>query len=782
MKKLFIVIGAVFSLLANAQQPSIIPMPAKMQITGGNFELSSKTKIVATSKEEKIIANFFNDYLKQYYDLRLNIASNTSNNCITLSVSPIVLNTTATNSEKYILSISSSNISIVGNGNAGAFYGMQSLIQLLPVLSPKEKLPKLTIPCLNIEDEPRFQYRGMHLDVSRHFFPVEYIKKYIDYIALHKMNTFHWHLTDDQGWRIEIKKYPKLTSIGAWRDGTIIGRFPGKGNDNTPHGGFYTQEQIKEVVQYAANRFITVIPEIEMPGHSMAVLAAYPEYSTTPDVRPKVPMTWGLNGVENNVFAPTEKTFSFLEDVLTEVMDLFPSNTIHIGGDECSKRWWKVDSFSQQLMRAKNLKNEDELQSYFIQRIEKFVNSKGRKIIGWDEILEGGLAPNALVMSWTGEKGGIHAAKEKHQVVMTPGGWCYFDHSQTKNEDSVTIGSYLPLEKVYGYDPVPKELNEEEAKYILGAQGNVWTEYMAYPSKIEYMIFPRMSALSEVLWTPKEKKNWTDFEQRLPQQIKRYGLWKANYSKAYYDLQTVIEPTEKNEGVKVSLTAKSPAPIAYQLIKLPENDQWSAYPPLDKKQIYTKPLEITNNSILQAIQDISNTTSTSTKLLLFINKATGKKISTNKQPSSNYPGNGGIFSMVNGAKSEKGINSSEWCGWVAQNVELIIDLGKETNIQEINLHILHQPASWIYAPEKFEIELSNDGIKFEDPHTSFLDFNTYTDESPMKWMKRKLSENPSKSYNTRYVKIKVSSVAKIPDGNPGAGKSAWMFIDEIEIK
>lgn len=775
MKKLFSIICVFSCLVSTAQQPAIVPMPAKMQITGGNFELSAKTKIVANSNEEKVVASFLNDYLNNYYGFRLNIVSNTSNNCITLSRSLVA--PTNNSNEKYILTVTSKNISIVGNGNAGVFYGMQSLIQLLPVanIQPSKSYVKLLLPCVNIEDEPRFQYRGMHLDVSRHFFPIEYIKKYIDYIALHKMNTFHWHLTDDQGWRIEIKKYPKLTSIGAWRDGTIIGRFPGKGNDNTPHGGFYTQEQVKEIVQYAANRFITVIPEIEMPGHSMSALAAYPEFSTTPNITPKVPMTWGLNGVENNVFAPTEKTFGFLEDVLTEVIELFPSEIIHIGGDECSKMWWKKDSASQQLMRAKNLKNEDELQSYFIQRIEKFVNSKGRKIIGWDEILEGGLAPNALVMSWTGEKGGIHAAKEKHQVVMTPGGWCYFDHSQTKNEDSVTIGSYLPLEKVYGYDPVPKELNAEEAKYILGAQGNVWTEYIGYPSKVEYMIFPRMSALSEVLWTPKEKKNWQDFENRLPQQLKRYELWKANYSKAYYDLQTSIEPTENNEGVKVSLTSKSPNPISYQLIEIPDNKQtWTAYPPIDKTQIYTKPFEISKNTALQAIQDISNTASTSTSLALFINKATGKKITSNKQPSPNYPGNGGLFSLVNGAKSIKGINSSEWCGWTSKDVELTIDLGKPTEINQVALNILDQKSSWIHPLLLQGIYVSDDGINF----TELNDIDA-PKVKPNEILRR--CDFGFAKRLTRFVKIKVSNVSKIPDGNPGAGKPAWMFIDEVEI-
>jgi hexosaminidase len=544
MKILLLVLFTFLFAKANTQIVNIIPVPAKIEIQKGNFILSNKTLLVVANKADKPSADFFNIYLKKYYGFELKTATSATTNFINITTPTFIVK--PNNEERYTLNISSKSIQIKGDGFAGTFYGVQSLIQLLPVQSTQTlKLIILHLPCVIIEDEPRFAYRGMHLDVSRHFFPVDYIKKYIDFIALHKMNYFHWHLTDDQGWRIEIKKYPKLTEIGAWRDGTIIGRFPGTGNDKTKHGGFYTQEEIKEIVLYASERYITVLPEIEMPGHSMAALAAYPQLGTTPNVKTNVAMTWGLNGVENNVFAPTEKTFGFLQDVLTEVMDLFPSKMIHIGGDECSKRWWKADSFSQQLMRENNLKTEDELQSYFIQRIEKFVNSKGKTIIGWDEILEGGLAPNAAVMSWTGEQGGIHAAKAKHNVVMTPGGWCYFDHSQTKNEDSVTIGGFTNLEKVYNYEPIPKELNAEEAKYILGAQGNVWTEYMAYPSKIEYMIFPRMSALSEVLWSPKEKRNWEDFKKRLPAQIERYKLWGANYSNANVELQTPLMPAKK---------------------------------------------------------------------------------------------------------------------------------------------------------------------------------------------------------------------------------------------
>ncbi|MEO8852207.1 MAG: family 20 glycosylhydrolase, partial [Ginsengibacter sp.] len=368
-----------------------------------------------------------------------------------------------------------------------------------------------------------------------------YIKKYIDYLAYFKYNTFHWHLTEDQGWRIEIKKYPRLTSVGGFRNGTIIGHYPGTGNDNAHYGGFYTQEQIKDVVKYAQDRFITIIPEIEMPGHASAAIAAYPQLSCFPDKSTpisdkttwagsrdgkQVQQTWG---VFDDIFVPSEYTFKFLENVLDEVMQLFPSKYIHIGGDEAPKTYWKESAFCQKLIKEKNLKDEHGLQSYFIQRIEKYLNSKGRKIIGWDEILEGGLAPNATVMSWRGEEGGIAAAQQHHDVIMTPGTYCYFDHAQMKNSDSLTIGGYLPLDTVYSYNPVPKELKESEAHYILGAQGNVWTEYMASPEKVDYMIFPRMSALSEVLWSPKDSRNITRFRTELPDLYKRYELLGANY-------------------------------------------------------------------------------------------------------------------------------------------------------------------------------------------------------------------------------------------------------------
>jgi hexosaminidase len=544
MKKTLLVITVLFAAFAGAQEVNIIPKPTKAEIQPGNFVITATTSIVLSETGLERSAQFLNDYMQKFYGLRLPIIKNgrsqkNNKNNIVLDIEQIDHPVPGA----YAMTITPNGIEIGGSGSLGTFYAIQSLIQLLPM----EKKKSLAVPCVTIDDKPRFVYRGMHLDVGRHFFPVEFVKKYIDFIAMYKMNTFHWHLTEDQGWRIEIKKYPKLTQVGGYRNGTIIGRYPGKGNDNTKYGGYYTQEQIKDIVKYASDRYITVIPEIELPGHASAAIAAYPQLSCFPDEATKHPKntTWSGDstgkqvqqvwGVFPDVFAPTEYTFNFLQDVLDEVMPLFPGKFIHIGGDECPKDNWKRSEFCQNLIKEKDLKDEHGLQSYFIGRIEKYLNSKGKQIIGWDEILEGGLAPNATVMSWRGEKGGIEAAKQKHNVIMTPGGWMYFDHTQTKNEDSVTIGGYTTVQKVYSYEPIPKELSEDDSKYVLGAQANVWTEYMRYPSKVEYMIFPRMSALSEVLWSSKYTRNWPDFEKRMLNELKRYDWWGVTYSKAFFD-------------------------------------------------------------------------------------------------------------------------------------------------------------------------------------------------------------------------------------------------------
>ena len=536
MKKIttLLLLLSLFNL--SAQEVSIIPKPTSINVKEGNFIITKQTKIYLAGSNIEKSAAFLQSYIETQFGIKLPIVkSGSKKEAIILNFDKIG----HTIPGAYHLAVNKDNIYIGGDNETGVFYGIQTLIQLLPTT----KVNSISIKQVSIEDKPRFAYRGLMLDVSRHFFSVDFVKKYIDFIASHKMNKFHWHLTDDQGWRIEIKKYPKLTAVGGYRNGTIIGRYPGTGNTNSVYGGYYTQDQIKEVVKYAADRFVEVIPEIELPGHSSAAIAAYPELSCFPEESTKHPAktAWSGStegkqvqqvwGVHEDVYVPSDNTFTFLQNVLNEVITLFPSKYIHIGGDECPKESWKRSAFCQQLIKDKQLKDEHGLQSYFIQRIEKHLNSKGKQIIGWDEILEGGLAPNATVMSWRGEKGGIEAAKQKHNVIMTPGEWVYFDHSQNKPEDSVTIGGFTNLEKVYGYEPIPKDIAKDEEKYVLGAQANLWTEYINNTGKAEYMIFPRLSALSEVLWSSKDSRNWNDFQNRMQTQYQRYNLLKINYNK-----------------------------------------------------------------------------------------------------------------------------------------------------------------------------------------------------------------------------------------------------------
>ena len=669
-----------------------------------------------------------------------------------------------------------------GTSPEAVFNGVQTIIQLLPLKSGAIK-----IPCVQIQDEPRFQYRGLHLDVGRHFLPVDFIKKYIDYIALHKMNYFHWHLTEDQGWRLEIKKYPNLTKVGAWRNGTIIGRYPGTGNDNIKHGGFYTQEQVKEIVKYAADRYVTVVPEIELPGHSSAAIAAYPSLSCFPDEPTKIPAnmiskasaaakgklvqeTWG---VFDDVFcAGKDETFNFLQDVMDEVIALFPSKYVHVGGDECPKENWKRCPNCRSRMKTNNLKDEHELQSYFIQRMEKYLNSKEKILIGWDEILEGGLAPKAIVMSWRGEEGGIEAAKQNHEVIMTPGSHVYLDHSQSENEDSVTIGGYTTVEKIYSYEPIPAALNEQQRKYIIGAQGNVWTEYMKNPRKVEYMIFPRLSALSEVLWSPKEKKNWDDFEKRLQAQFKRYNLWKTNYSKAYFDLKATILPAPDNNSLLWKLETKQTASeIKYIIHKAGRAYELS----FAEGTTYTVPVEIKSNQIIAAIsmgngKPVSNPV---TQTFLF-NKATGKKITLTKDPSKNYPGDG-AFTLVNGVQNDKGrARSKEFIGYNGEDCEATIDLGAEQTFSSVTIHSFHQKGAWIWRPQTLEVFLSGDGKTFSGAGLTDDFTETKTGNGTMKIEFGKVT-------TARFVKVVIKNWGEIPAGEPGAGNKPWLFVDEIEV-
>ena len=504
---------------------AIIPAPVSIEYTRGNFTFVKNSKIILSviDDENVLVADFLIGLVKNPTGIVLPViqGNKAESNSIFLSIDESI-----TNTEGYTLKITPKKIVIKAKTAAGLFYAVQTIRQLLPPEADPLLIHydnfALNIPCCEIIDEPRFAYRGMHLDVSRHMFPGEYIKRYIDMIALHKMNTFHWHLTDDQGWRIEIKKYPKLTEIGAFREGTVIGHAAIRPaySDGKMYGGFYSQEDIKEIVLYAKSRFVTIIPEIEMPGHSLAALASYPELSCSGGPF-EVRQTWGIT---DHVFcAGKEETFKFIEDVLSEVIELFPGKYIHIGGDECYKSQWAICPDCQKRIKDEKLNNENELQSYFIKRIEKFLISKNKNLIGWDEILEGGLAPEATVMSWRGIKGGIEAAKQGHDVIMTPNSYVYLDYYQDDPRiEPLAIGGYLPLEKVYLFNPQFVDLNSKEQKHILGIQGNVWTEYMPTPEHMEYMAYPRMFAIAEVAWTPTSKKDFENFLTRFSVQKIRY--------------------------------------------------------------------------------------------------------------------------------------------------------------------------------------------------------------------------------------------------------------------
>jgi len=526
MRILLLVCFSCCLLAVQAQNPMITPVPVSLQtIKGKPVELNQQTVIVADP--------FFAEqaeYLKAAIQQQTGLSVKISSKSNATSQIQLVKATVGTQAEAYQLDAAQDKVTLTAADIRGMVNSIQTLLQLLPL----QKITAVTIPALSITDYPRFAYRGMHLDVVRHFFPVEYIKKYIDYLTFHKFNTFHWHLTDDQGWRIEMHSYPKLNSIGSWRDSTLIGHFkdtPAK-YERVRYGGYYTKKEIKEVIAYANVRGINIIPEIDIPGHSRATITAYPEFSTEPNNKWGVAATWGMYNRQNNVLSPNPKTFAFLRAVFHEVADLFPSPYIHLGGDECSKLWWKQSAEAQAFIKANNLKDEFGLQTYFIQQVSQYLAEKGRKVIGWHEIMEGKLDTSTIVMNWGNDAKAVEAAEKGYPIIMTPGKPYYFDHYQSKDpKDSLAIHGYNPLEAVYLYEPVPAAVTKKglSAK-IMGGQANVWTEYMGYPTKVDYMIFPRMTAVSETLWSQPEKKNYIDFVNRIKTSIiPRYQFWNSSW-------------------------------------------------------------------------------------------------------------------------------------------------------------------------------------------------------------------------------------------------------------
>ena len=569
---------------------SVIPEPMYMRIDEGVFNINKDTKLVVdyTSEDMLRIAGFLNEKLSKAAGFELEMITDAK----IPRENVIAFMDAGMPTEQYVINVTPNMVLIDYGDGAGAFYALQTLFQLLPTeiySQEPQKGIKWNVPCCNIEDMPRFKYRGMHLDVCLHYFDFEFLKKYIDIMAAHKVNRFHWHLTEDQGWRLEIKKYPLLTEKGQWRKETVVGSLKSGVYDGTPHGGYYTQEQVKEIVKYAAERYVTIIPEIELPGHALAAIACYPELSCGLEDHYETATKWG---VFKQVYCTKESTFKFLEDVFDEVFELFPSELIHIGGDECPKASWKACPYCQSMIKKLGLKDEFELQSYFVTRMEKYINSKGRQIIGWDEILQGGLAPNAKVMSWLGEEGGIKAAQQHHEVVMSPHQKYYLDYWQADPfSEPLAMSGPTTLRTMYEYEPVPEVLTPQEAKYIIGVEGCVWTEYMPTPERVEYMAWPRMCAIAETGWTRKAK-DWDGFARRLEKHFSRLDGMEVGYCDAFYSPMIVFHKDTPHNMV-VTMTVDAPdAKIHYTL----DGSQ-----PTKDSPVYDKPFSINRSQIVTAL-------------------------------------------------------------------------------------------------------------------------------------------------------------------------------------
>ena len=673
------------------------------------------------------------------------------------------------NKEGYVLDVQADNVFLNGQTPNGVFYGIQTLRKAIPA---QTTATDILLPAGVINDEPRFPYRGLHLDVSRHFFPLEFIKEYIDLLALHNMNTFHWHLTDDQGWRIEIKRYPKLTEIGAMRNRTVIGKNSGK-YDNTPYGGFYTQEEAREIVEYARERYIDVIPEVDLPGHMLAALAAYPELGCTGGPYEVCP-EWGI--FEDVLCIGNDKTFEFLEGVMEEIIDIFPSRYIHIGGDECPRTRWQSCPKCQARIKAEGLKAdknhtaEDRLQSYCMTRIEKFLNAHGRQIIGWDEILDGDVAPNATVMSWRGMEGGIKAAQLGHDVIMVPTSYAYLDYYQTDDltDEPFGIGGYVPVEKVYSLEPVPATLTAEQAKHILGAQANLWTEYILTPEHAEYMILPRIAALCEVQWTQPEKKDFQDFAKRLVSLMNLYQRDGLNYAKHIFNLKAAFTPDAANKTINVTLGTVDDAPIYYTL---------DGTEPTTASTLYDgQPVAISQTAGFCAVAIRPEGNSKVVKRDIDFNKATLCPITlTGQQPATNYAYDGAI-TLVDGMKGSNSYTNGAWLGFIGGDVTAVIDLGAPTEIQHVAINANISMDNWIMGCKGLEVAVSDDNETFR-PVSSMV----FPDETDLHKNDIETYEASFNPVEARYVKVTARPFAALPKGHDGAGKAPYLFIDEISI-
>lgn len=790
MKRFLPFVVLVLASCRSNEQPAsfaIVPLPQEISVHSQEkpFRLDEQVSIVycEDNVQAKRNAEFLSEYIRQAtgYSLTPQLFAECKDFGRTIS---LVSDSSIPNTEGYRLTCDANGIRISGQTERGIFYGIQTLRKAIPA---NAQGATILIPAGEINDVPRFSYRGMHLDVCRHFFPLEFVKKYIDLLALHNMNTFHWHLTDDQGWRIEIKKYPRLTEVGAWRDRTVVGRWDSGKYDSVHYGGFYTQEQLKEIVQYAAERYITVIPEVDLPGHMLAALAAYPELGCTGGPYEVCP-DWGV--FEDVLCLGNDKTYQFLEDVMTEVMEIFPSHYIHIGGDEAPRTRWTKCPKCQARIKTEKLKSdklhtaEDRLQTYCMARMERFLNKHGRSIIGWDEILEGDVAPNATIMSWRGSEGGIKAAQMGHDVIMVPNNFCYFDYYQTDQTDNepLGIGGFVPIEKVYSLEPTA-QLTPEQTQHILGTQANLWTEYIATTEHVEYMVLPRMAALSEVQWTQPEKKEYKDFTTRLMRLLPLYQRDGLNYAKHIFDVNiefSIAQPEgSKRKAVLAQLNTVGDAPIYYTLN--------GTEPTTASQQYDGKSIVISQSADLRAIAIRPEGKSRVAKQEVSFNKATLCPIwLTGTQPHPNYAFKG-ASTLVDGLAGNETYKSGAWLGFNAGDVTIVIDLGDgtatdaegkpwTTMIHRVETQALINIGDWIMGTIGMEVYVSDDNQTFH-----LAGMKEFPAETALTKKKIEHYEVDFAPVPARYVKV-VLRQSKLPKEHPGEGNKAFLFIDEIEVE
>lgn len=768
MKKIILLTSLLFSMLLQAQQTvHIIPQPVSMLMKEGSFVIDNTTSVKTAVNDKATVAvvHFFTEYVKRVTGVSLKTTA-TKGKSIRFSIEK----TKEIGEEGYTIAVRPDEIVVKANTSKGLFYAVQSLIQALPFVRTNDVVQ---IPCMEIKDYPRFQWRGMMLDVSRHFFAPELVKEFIDLLAAYKMNVFHWHLVDGAGWRLEIKKYPKLTQQAAWRVDDwgkswnwAEVEFNADRSKST-YGGYYTQEQAKEIVAYAKARNITVVPEIEMPGHSEAAMAAYPELSCNPKRHFGQAGNFFASKVESNYCAGNDNSFAFLQDVLTEVMAIFPSSYIHIGGDEVDKTSWKQCTKCQARMKAENLKDENELQSYFIQRIERFLVSKKRKMIGWDEILEGGLAPEATVMSWRGEAGGIEAAKMGHDVIMTPGSPCYFDHYQGDPEtEPLAIGGFNTLKKVYAYEPIPAELNAEEAKHVLGSQANLWTEYIPTYEQAEYMILPRIPALAEVLWSSKEQRNWQNFNRRLQPHLVGFEQRGLHYSKGNFKVD--IKPIVENNMLSIALETENADAVIYYTT--------DGSMPSTGSIKYEKPFAVNSSMTVKAIMALHNKVMNAkpAEQSFTFNKATGKTIQYANAFSRYYPANG-ANTLTDGFRGTKDIGK-QWHAFSGDDMIATVDLGAATTASSISLGCIQNWGQWVFLPQWVKFELSEDGKNFTEVKTVANSIPPTERDTQLKDFTVQFAEQKVKA-----IRITAKNLGQCPAGHPGEKQASWLFVDEIVV-